>query len=127
MILSCPVCQTRYRVDKGALGGPTGRTVRCASCGHTWHQSTEAHGAEPPSGLQRPRIEPALEVPPRPAAVPEPTLEVPPRPRAAPERGFEFTPPPELPPQRRRWGMMRWIALIVLFVFAILGGLVIVR
>jgi predicted Zn finger-like uncharacterized protein len=37
MILTCPQCATRYLTDPLALG-PMGRQVRCAKCGHTWHQ-----------------------------------------------------------------------------------------
>ncbi len=69
MTLTCPVCGTRYRVAEEVLGGPVGRTVRCANCGHTWHhgppderpQRGQAAGlAAPPDG------EPRLGQPPEP-------------------------------------------------------------
>jgi predicted Zn finger-like uncharacterized protein len=41
MILSCPACATRYEVD-GSKFPSAGRNVRCAKCGHTWHQVPEA-------------------------------------------------------------------------------------
>jgi predicted Zn finger-like uncharacterized protein len=44
MILTCPSCDTRYSVD-GAKFLAAGRTVRCAKCGHSWHQMGET--AEP--------------------------------------------------------------------------------
>jgi predicted Zn finger-like uncharacterized protein len=40
MILTCPSCDTRYSVD-AAKFPPTGRTVRCAKCGLSWHQAGE--------------------------------------------------------------------------------------
>ena len=114
MIVSCPVCRTRYQVDEGALRGQSGRTVRCAKCGHTWHQTASP---EPPEDGDEAktdgRIEPALEVPPRPAA----TLEVPPRQRALPE-----------PPRRRsRWGALRWLVIAILLAVAVLAGIVVAR
>ncbi len=44
MILTCPHCSTRYLTDPVALG-PTGRQVRCAKCGHTWHAMPSAEAA----------------------------------------------------------------------------------
>ena len=38
MILTCRSCDTRYSVD-GAKFPAAGRTVRCAKCGHSWHQA----------------------------------------------------------------------------------------
>ena len=40
MILTCPACGTQYAVKDGAIPDG-GRKVRCASCGHSWHQMPE--------------------------------------------------------------------------------------
>jgi len=37
MILTCPACATRYQADEAKFP-PQGRQVRCAKCGHNWHQ-----------------------------------------------------------------------------------------
>jgi predicted Zn finger-like uncharacterized protein len=58
MILTCPNCDTRYSVD-GTKFPAAGRTVRCAKCGHSWHQAGET-----------PEPEPVIET--GPAATPEP-------------------------------------------------------
>ena len=40
MIITCPACNTRYVVSPTAIS-PEGRTVKCARCAHSWHQSGE--------------------------------------------------------------------------------------
>lgn len=37
MLISCPNCATNFSVPDNALG-PTGRMLKCAKCGHKWHQ-----------------------------------------------------------------------------------------
>jgi predicted Zn finger-like uncharacterized protein len=56
VIIACPSCQTRFNVDSAKLQ-PAGRNVRCAKCGHRWHQMpddgsealTLSEVAEPPA------------------------------------------------------------------------------
>lgn len=38
MIITCPSCSTRYPVDAASFT-PSGRKVRCAKCGNSWHQN----------------------------------------------------------------------------------------
>jgi len=45
MILTCPSCGTQYAVKDGAIP-EGGRKVRCASCGHSWHQDPEEQASE---------------------------------------------------------------------------------
>jgi predicted Zn finger-like uncharacterized protein len=110
MILTCPGCRTRYRVDEQQLDRPAGRTVRCANCGHIWHHPAQVRRREPAPNPAALRAEPALEVPPRPGQGLGPTLEVPPRPAPAPTRL-----------RRRRWRRLGWLALIVLLALAVLA------
>ncbi len=56
MILACPNCMARYRVEVEALGA-LGRRVRCSKCGHVWHAEppgtiVEILQAEPEPGLR---------------------------------------------------------------------------
>ncbi len=46
MIISCPECSGRFRIDPSALGAG-GRKVRCSKCAHTWLQSPPDPEAEP--------------------------------------------------------------------------------
>ncbi len=39
MIITCPACQTRYKVDSASFG-PKGRRVRCTNCENTWTQTS---------------------------------------------------------------------------------------
>jgi predicted Zn finger-like uncharacterized protein len=100
MIVTCPECATRYLVDPRALG-TSGRTVRCANCANTWHQT-------PPDDAP-PRLEP-----PRPALEPL-TIE-------RPEARIQL---PVVARPRRRSGLraVGWIAA-VLVLFVLGAGLV---
>src|SRR5690348_7295688 len=115
MIVSCPACGARYLVEEAALRGREGRTVRCARCGHTWHQATvsEVPRDNDIAGLES-RIEPALEVPPRPTGAYVQAFDAPPR-----------GPPPR--PGRSRRLAIRWLVLAILFVLAVLAGVIVAR
>ena len=94
MILTCSACLTRYLVDARALGA-TGRIVRCASCGHAWHQA-------PPEDAPL-RVDVLL----------------PPEPTTQPQR---TNLPALVPPPRRSSGLIPWVVLAVLFAAIGLAG-----
>jgi len=50
MILTCPECATGYFVDDGLIKA-TGRTVRCAACGHRWTAHPVAAAGDRPLEL----------------------------------------------------------------------------
>jgi predicted Zn finger-like uncharacterized protein len=103
MILVCPACQTRYQVEDEALRRPSGRGVRCASCGHSWHY-VAPQAAPPPAPLlrMRERVQstPATEQ----AAEPRPAITAP------------------APPRRRHSGL-GWVVLILLIGALIVGAI----
>jgi len=101
MILTCPQCDTRYQTD-AAKFAPAGRTVRCAKCGHVWHQQPE-NASAPVAADAVSEVEP----PPDPDDAP---------PRAA----FAAAPMPiaasggEAPPRGRMRAIVGWGGLAVL-------------
>lgn len=66
MIVTCPSCEAKYRVEQSALEVRRGR-VKCASCAHVW---TVAEAAPKPAPIPEPPVEPAS----RPKAEPAPAL-----------------------------------------------------
>jgi predicted Zn finger-like uncharacterized protein len=62
MILTCPACATRYQADEAKFP-PEGRQVRCAKCGHVWHQPGPGAQAAPVSEPEPAVAEPAAPEP----------------------------------------------------------------
>jgi predicted Zn finger-like uncharacterized protein len=69
MILTCPQCDTRYQADASKFPA-AGRNVRCAKCGHVWHQIGPTQEPDPDAEIvvQEPVAPPPEPVQPRVAA-----------------------------------------------------------
>lgn len=74
MILTCPSCATRYQTDEAKFP-PEGRQVRCAKCGHVWHQDASVAEAPVPE-TPAPEAPAPIEAIPAPVQ-PEPMLRAP--------------------------------------------------
>ena len=92
MILNCPACSTRYLVPDSAIGA-SGRSVRCASCRHSWFQEgPQLPVGGDPAEIAAPAPSPGEASPPK-MAPPEPA----PEPASAPAAASPAAMPPPLP------------------------------
>jgi predicted Zn finger-like uncharacterized protein len=111
MILTCTSCGTRYSVD-GSKFPAAGRTVRCAKCGHSWHQPGESPELEPEPST------PDIDI------APEATVSEPAEASFAPTRTFappSATPEPSAPLAPKLAIVAGWVglfAVVLLIAFA---------
>lgn len=85
MIISCPSCQTSFRVDATRLG-PNGKKVRCSKCGQVWRAVPDEPHTPEEAVAEKPQPDVSAE-PGQPEA-PEPEPEEPEQPAGRAEPMF---------------------------------------
>lgn len=114
MIVSCPACATRFSVDASLLG-PNGRNVRCAKCGHRWHQDPPApvESLAAAVAANEPEAAPPPEPAPQPQAMAPGLAALLGGQAAATPRHAPVVVPPKLKPAApaRKTGMWPWVLL----------------
>ncbi len=117
MILDCPSCSAKFKVDP-ALLGEAGRSVRCGNCGHSWHQVPPAPESE---ASAEPSVAASIE--PEPAARPPRTdsLDKLDEQRGRRHRRAAVSSERRPPSRVASWALLALVALVV----AVAGGLLV--
>ena len=149
MILTCPNCDTKFRVKDDAIG-PNGRKVKCRNCAHVWHAMPEGADdamAPPPPATKPAAPKPAQRSAPAKAAHPDDDgmdmadAPPPPPPPGPPTGGYDADPgdpplaaPPPIPSDgdfvlrqrkpkiEKKSPVMAWVILVVLLVATAAAG-----